>query len=49
MTIKVTISLERFFFFLCYESVLALALYGHVYVLGLAACGFESLPLCGFL
>ena len=48
MTIKVTISLDRFFF-LCYELVLAMALYDHDYVLGLPACGFESLLLYGFL
>ena len=45
--IKVAV-LFKTFFLNVYELVLALALYGHVYVLGLAACGFESLPLCGF-
>ena len=44
--IRVTISLERFFF--CFMSLFwpCMAMF---YVSGLAACGFESLPLGGFL
>ena len=45
MIVVVMISCERFFFFFVFLFRPYMALF---HVSGLAVCGFESLPLCGF-